>query len=157
MAVPKEWTDTWNLFDERRSGAVSQTDLRHILRSLGRRYTEAEFTELFAGLPDPVPQPDFVALMRRPYAGPSEDDLRTALRAFDATGSGRLRLAELVTLLTSLGEKMGEAEVRQLLAEVRTDEEGRVEIEELVRFLCTPVPSITPDIAELQKQLADSA
>ncbi|KAF8280993.1 calmodulin [Trypanosoma cruzi] len=157
MAVPKEWTDTWNLFDERKTGTVSQTDAKHIIRSLGRRYTEAEFNELLQGVPDPVPYQSFVDLMQKPYTGPSEDDLRTALRAFDATDSGRLKLSELITLLTSLGEKMPEHEVKQLLAEVRTDEEGRVEIDDLVRFLCTPVPSMTPDIAELQKQLAETS
>ncbi|KEG05615.1 calmodulin [Trypanosoma grayi] len=157
MAVPKEWTDTWNLFDERKTGSVSQTDVKHIIRSLGRRYTEAEFNELLHGIPDPVPYQSFVTLMQKPYNGPSEDDLRTALRAFDASDSGRLKLSELITLLTSLGEKMPEHEVKQLLAEVRTDDEGRVEIDELVRFLCTPVPTMTPDIAELQKQLATTA
>lgn len=155
MAVPKEWTDTWNLFDERKTGSVTHTDVKHIIRSLGRRYTEAEFNELLQGLPDPVPYQGFVAIMQKPYSGPSEDDLRTALCAFDGSNSGRLKLSELITLLTSLGEKMPEHEVKQLLAEVKTDEEGRAEIEELVRFLCTPVPSITPDIAELQKQLAN--
>ncbi|KAK7196078.1 calmodulin-like protein [Novymonas esmeraldas] len=152
-AAPQEWTSTWNLFDERNTGSVSHTDLKHILRSLGRRYTEAEFNDLLRPLPNPASYDTFVKLMQQPYAGPTEDDLVTALRAFDVGDSGRLKLSELITLLTTLGEKMPEADVRQLLAEVPTDDKGRVRIDELATYLCTPVPTTTPDIIELQKQL----
>jgi Ca2+-binding EF-hand superfamily protein len=152
----KEWIDTWNLFDEKKSGAVSKTDFKHIVRSLGRKYTEAEFNDLMKDLGDPITQDRFIEFMKKPYSGPTEDDLRTALQAFDGTDSGMLKLSELTTLLTSLGEKMPEAEVKQLLSEVRVDGEGRVSIDEFAKFLCTPVPSMTPDIAELQKQLAQS-
>ncbi|KPI83734.1 calmodulin-like protein [Leptomonas seymouri] len=151
--VPHEWTSTWNLFDERHTGSVSHTDLKHILRSLGRRYTEAEFNDLLRPLPNPAPFDAFVKLMQQPYTGPTEEDLITALRAFDVGDSGSLKLAELITLLTTLGEKMPQADVRQLLAEVPTDEKGRVRIDELATYLCTPVPTTTPDIVELQRQL----
>lgn len=152
-AIPKEWVQTWNLFDERKSGSVSQTDLKHILRSLGRRYTEGEFREMLSDLPEKVTYEVFLSLMQQPYTGPTEEDLVTALRAFDANDSGSLLLSELITLLTSLGEKMPEAEVSQLLSEVVVDEDGRVSIDELSRFLCSPVPNVTPDILELQRQL----
>lgn len=150
----KEWTDTWNLFDEKKTGAVSRTDFKHIVRSLGRKYTEAEFADYMKDMDDPVRYEAFVEFMKKPYSGPNEDDLKTALQAFDGTDSGMIRVAELTTLLTTLGEKMPEAEVKQLLAEVKVDAEGRVSIEEFAKFLCTPVPSMTPNIAELQKQLA---
>lgn len=151
--IPKEWTQTWNLFDEHKSGSISQVDLKHVLRSLGRRYTEGEFKDILSNLPEKVPYDAFISLMQQPYTGPTEEDLVTALRAFDSNDSGSLQLSELITLLTSLGEKMPEAEVTQLLSEVEVDEEGLVPIEELSRFLCTPVPNMTPDILELQRQL----
>ena len=156
MSGIKEWTDTWNLFDEKKSGSVSKTDFKHIVRSLGRKYTEAEFSDLMKDLGEPISYDHFIEFMKKPYSGPTEDDLRTALQAFDGTDSGLLKLNDLITLLTSLGEKMPEAEVKQLLAEVKTDAEGRVTIEDLTKFLCTPVPSMTPNIAELQRQLASS-
>eukprot|EP00658_Telonema_sp_P-2_P018122 TRINITY_DN17107_c0_g1_i1.p1 TRINITY_DN17107_c0_g1~~TRINITY_DN17107_c0_g1_i1.p1 ORF type:complete len:165 (+),score=68.24 TRINITY_DN17107_c0_g1_i1:205-699(+) len=152
----KEWTDTWNLFDEKKSGSVNKTDFKHIARSLGRKYTEAEFADQMADLGDPIRFEAFVEFMKKPYSGPSEEDLKTALQAFDGNDSGVLKLSELTTLLTSLGEKMPEADVKQLLAEVKVDDNGCVSIEEFTKFLCTPVPSMTPNIAELQKQLADN-
>jgi Ca2+-binding EF-hand superfamily protein len=153
--IPKEWSDTWYLFDEKRTQQVTPGDFKHIARSLGRKYTEAEFADLMRDFGTAVRFEQFVEFMRKPYSGPTEEDLRTALQAFDGTDSGFLRLTELTTLLTQLGEKMPETEVRQLLAEVKTDADGRVSIEDFVKFLCTPVPSITPNIAELQKALQD--
>eukprot|EP00744_Colponema_vietnamica_P010323 GILI01014604.1.p1 GENE.GILI01014604.1~~GILI01014604.1.p1 ORF type:complete len:156 (-),score=53.42 GILI01014604.1:111-578(-) len=150
----KEWTDTWNLFDERKAGTVSKVDFKHIVRSLGRKYTEAEFADQMKEMGDPIRFDSFVEFMKKPYSGPTEEDLKTALQAFDGSDSGVLKLSELTTLLTSLGEKMPEADVKQLLAEVKVDSNGCVSIEEFAKFLCTPVPSMTPNIAELQKQLA---
>ena len=150
----KEWTDTWNLFDEKKTGAVSRTDFKHVVRSLGRKYTEAEFADHMKDMGDPIRYETFVEFMKKPYSGPTEDDLRTALQAFDGTDSGMIKITELTTLLTTLGEKMPEAEVKQLLSEVKTDAEGRVLIDDFAKFLCTPVPSMTPNIAELQKQLS---
>nr|CCC92814.1 unnamed protein product [Trypanosoma congolense IL3000] len=155
MSFPKEWNDTWNLFDEHRTGCVSHIDVKHIIRSLGRRYTEAEFNELLHNVPDPAPYQSFIEIMQKPYNGPTEDDLRTALRAFDGNDSGQLKLSELIALLTSLGEKMLESEVKQLMAEVHTNEDGYVDIDDLTRFLCTALPTTQPDIDELQKQLAN--
>jgi calmodulin len=154
MSTEKEWMDTWNLFDEKKTGTVSKVDFKHIVRSLGRKYTEAEFADHMKDMGDPIKVKDFIEFMKKPYSGPTEEDLRTALQAFDGTDSGMLKLSELTTLLTTLGEKMPEAEVKQLLAEVKTDADGRVSIDDFAKFLCTPVPSMTPNIAELQKQLA---
>lgn len=151
--APAEWVNTWNLFADQQGGSVSQTDLKHIMRCLGRRHTEAEFRDLLRTLPEPVPYTAFLVLMRQPYHGPTEDDLLTALRAFDGGGSGRLRLSELITLLSSLGEKMPEGDVRMLLSELKTDAEGTVSIDELASFLSTPVPTTTPEIIELQRRL----
>eukprot|EP00758_Cryptobia_borreli_P004420 Tbor_TRINITY_DN4361_c0_g3::TRINITY_DN4361_c0_g3_i1::g.7782::m.7782/K02183/CALM; calmodulin len=150
----KEWTDVWNLFDEKKTGMVSKGDFKHIVRSLGRKYTEAEFSDHMKDLGDLIKFDSFVEFMKRPYSGPTEEDLRTALQAFDTNDTGSLKLTELTTLLTSLGEKMPEADVKQLLSGVAVDENGCVSIEDFTRFLCTPVPSMTPNIAELQKQLA---
>ena len=156
MAQNKDWTDTWNLFDEKKSGSVTKTDFKHIVRSLGRKYTEAEFNDMMKDLGDPIRFESFIEFMKRPYSGPTEDDLRTALQAFDGSDSGMLKLSEITTLLTSLGEKMAENDVKQLLSEVKTDSEGRVSIDDFAKFLCTPVPSMTPNIADLQKQLAQN-
>ncbi|EPY32057.1 calmodulin [Strigomonas culicis] len=156
-SLPADWVALWDVFDEHRSGALPQVDVGHIMRSLGRRHTEAEFRELLQPLPQPVPFDAFVGLMRQPYNGPTEEDLRIALQAFDVGGTGRLKVGELATLLTTLGEKMAETDVRQILGDVPVDAHGCVGVSELVRFLTAPVAAATPEMAELQRQLAREA
>jgi len=157
MSSQKEWQDTWYLFDEKRTGTVSRTDFKHIARSLGRKHTEAEFNDHMKDFGEVVKMEQFLEFMNKPYKGPTEEDLRVALQAFDGSETGMLKLSELSNLLTTLGEKMSESEVKMLLSEVKTDAEGRVSIEDFVAFLCTPVPAMTPNIQELQKQLASTS
>ena len=96
---------------------------------------------------------EFVNFMKQPYEGPTQQDLLTALQAFDGNETGFLKHSEIVSLLTTLGEKMSESEVKQLMSEVKTDDQGRISIEEFAKYLNEPVPSMTPNIEELQKQL----
>ncbi|KAJ9448605.1 Calmodulin [Diplonema papillatum] len=154
MSSEAEWKETWYLFDEKRSGQVSKSDFIHIVRSLGRKYTEVEIQEKTSHLGDVVKLEEFVKFMSEPYEGPTEQDLLTALQAFDGNETGYLKHSEIVSLLTTLGEKMSEAEVKQLMAEVKTDDQGRVSIAEFAKYLTEPVPTMTPNIEELQKQLA---
>ena len=103
---------------------------------------------------DTVTLDEMLAFMKQPYEGPSQQDLLTALQAFDGNETGFLKHSEIVTLLTTLGEKMSEAEVKQLMAEVKTDDQQRVSIQDFAKYLTEPVPSMAPNIEELQKQLS---
>lgn len=152
--VPKEWKCMWTLFDENRTGYLYKVDVKHIMRGLQRRYTEAEFDDVLSRLPEPVPFESFVKIMKEPYYGPTDEDLESALHVLDTNNTGMLKVSELVLALSSLGEKMPEAEVRQLFADVTTDERGYAPIDEIAHFLCTPVPCITPEIEELQEKLS---
>eukprot|EP00992_Anisonema_acinus_P009804 TRINITY_DN6003_c0_g1_i1.p1 TRINITY_DN6003_c0_g1~~TRINITY_DN6003_c0_g1_i1.p1 ORF type:complete len:156 (-),score=37.71 TRINITY_DN6003_c0_g1_i1:73-540(-) len=153
MSTEAEWKETWYLFDDKKTDKVSKKDFVHIIRSLGRKHTEAEIAEITKPMGDPVTMEEFLAYMKKPYEGPTQQDLLTALQAFDGNDSGYLKQSELVSLLTTLGEKMSEEEVHQIMKDVKVDDEGRVNIEEFAKYLCTPVPSMTPNIEELQKQL----
>eukprot|EP00999_Lentomonas_sp_LEN2_P001053 NODE_2056_length_662_cov_102.818692_g2006_i0.p1 GENE.NODE_2056_length_662_cov_102.818692_g2006_i0~~NODE_2056_length_662_cov_102.818692_g2006_i0.p1 ORF type:complete len:156 (+),score=43.12 NODE_2056_length_662_cov_102.818692_g2006_i0:102-569(+) len=154
MSTEAEWRETWYLFDDKKTDKVSKADFVHIIRALGRKHTEAEITEICKDLGDPVSLDEFMAYMRKPYNGPTNQDLLQALQAFDGNDSGYLKQTELVSLLTTLGEKMSEEEVQQVMKDVPVDDDGKINIEEFTKYLCTPVPSMTPNIEELQKQLA---
>ena len=148
-----EWKETWYLFDEKKTDRVSKSDFVHIIRSLGRKHTEQEISEITKPFGDSVTMQQFLEHMRKPYTGPTEDDLRAALAAFEGSDSGFLKQQEFVSLVTTLGEKMADDEVQQIMNEVEVDSEGRVSIDKFVKFLCAPVPSMMPNIEELQRQM----
>lgn len=54
------------------------------------------------------------------------DDLRAAFRVFDKDGSGSLSATELRGVLTSMGEKMTDEEVDEMLAEADLDGDGKI-------------------------------
>jgi Ca2+-binding EF-hand superfamily protein len=153
MATEADWKETWYLFDDKKTDKVPKSDFVHIIRALGRKHTEAEIAEICKDLSDPVSLDEFLKYMRTPYNGPTQQDLMQALQAFDGNDSGFLKQTELVSLLTTLGEKMTEEEVQQVMKDAPM-EDDKINIEQFAKYLCTPVPSMTPNIEELQKQLA---
>lgn len=139
MASEAEWKETWYLFDEKKTDRVPKGDFVHIIRSLGRKHTEAEIAEITKEFGDSVTMDQFLTYMRKPYTGPTEDDLRAALQAFDGSDSGYLKAAEITSLLVTLGEKMSDAEVAQIMKEVEVDAEGRVKIDDFVKVRFRPL------------------
>ena len=64
----------------------------------------------------------------------TEEDFIEGLRVFDKDGSGMINSAELRHLLTTLGERLTDEEVEQLLSGLE-DKHGNVNYEEFVRML----------------------
>lgn len=62
------------------------------------------------------------------------EDFIEGLRHFDKDGSGYISSAELRHLLTTLGEKLTDDEVEQLLAG-QEDSQGNVHYEDFVRLI----------------------
>lgn len=62
------------------------------------------------------------------------DDFIEGLRHFDKDASGFISSAELRHLLTTLGEKLSDEEVEQLLSS-QEDSQGNVNYEEFVRMV----------------------
>ena len=143
----------WYVFDSQKEDQVSKADFIHIVRALGRMYSEEEITARTAALPDPVPLADFLTFMREPYTAPAQKELWEALD-FLGGRTGFVQQSDLLTFLTSLGEQLSRDEAQQVLNNVKVDDDGRISVDELCRYLYTPVPSMMPQINELQKQLA---
>lgn len=67
-------------------------------------------------------------------SGDTADDFIEGLRHFDKDASGFISSAELRHLLTTLGEKLSDEEVEQLLVN-QEDSQGNVNYEEFVRMV----------------------
>lgn len=64
-----------------------------------------------------------------------ERETREAFQAFDREGEGTLLAVELRHILTSLGDKLTEEEVDELLDEVDMDTQGRVDYVKLAKVI----------------------
>ena len=64
-----------------------------------------------------------------------EDEIREAFRVFDKDGNGYISAAELRHVMTSLGEKLTEEEVEEMIIEADTDGDGQLNYEGLLDCL----------------------
>ncbi|KAA1133730.1 hypothetical protein PGTUg99_004032 [Puccinia graminis f. sp. tritici] len=117
-ASEAETKEAFALFDKKGTGTISRESLGDLLRALGQNPTQAEVAELAASAPHDIDFATFSAILNRPGgfspAGTAEDFIR-GFRVFDKAGNGYIGAGELRYVLTSLGEKLSDEEVDELM------------------------------------------
>jgi len=134
-----ECQETFNLFDNRGDGKINVCQLGDVLRALGQNPTEADVLKV-SGSQKPdyrISFDEFLPILQSiNKAKPTDtaEDFIEGLRHFDKDGNGFISSAELRHLLTTLGEKLSDDEVEQLLAG-QEDSQGNVHYEDFVRMV----------------------
>lgn len=109
------------------------------LRALGQNPTESDVKKCTNQLKadDRISFEVFLPIYQaisKARSGDTADDFIEGLRHFDKDASGFISTAELRHLLTTLGEKLTDDEVEQLLVN-QEDSQGNVNYEEFVRMI----------------------
>ena len=135
----EELKDAFNLYDMVGDGMIESANLGAVLRAVGENPTEAEVRKAVQ-LVDPdknkrISFEEFVPVLmsvrsRRTKA--NTDDFIDSLKVFDNDSSGLITSGELRHVLTSLGEKISDAEYDVLLQGLE-DNQGQVNYEEFVK------------------------
>ncbi|XP_014283266.1 myosin-2 essential light chain isoform X1 [Halyomorpha halys] len=139
MTSVEEFQEAFQLFDSRGDNKIHVNQIGDALRALGQNPTESEvkrFTHQHK--PDErisfeVFLPIYQAISKARTSDTAEDFIE-GLRHFDKDGNGFITSAELRHLLTTLGEKLTDEEVEQLLAG-QEDSQGNVNYEEFVHMV----------------------
>ncbi|EPB76202.1 EF hand [Ancylostoma ceylanicum] len=124
-------------FDSRGDEKISVQQVGDVLRALGQNPTEAEISrccgsyekEARLSFEDFVPIFQSVSKNREKH---TVEEFVEGLSHFDKEGNGLINVAELRHLLTTLGERLSDEEVDQLLAG-HNDSHGNVNIADFVR------------------------
>ncbi|KAK9379491.1 uncharacterized protein V2V93DRAFT_373934 [Kockiozyma suomiensis] len=137
-ATNKAYQNAFALFDKRGTGKVSIQALGDLLRACGQNPTLAEIDELEESVGGDFDFETFLQVLNRPDgfrpAGEPEDYVR-GFQVFDKDKSGLIGVGELRYILTSLGEKLSNDEVDELLKNVSVTKDGNVNYTDFVRMI----------------------
>ncbi|CAF1363485.1 unnamed protein product [Adineta ricciae] len=133
-----EIREVFNLYDDRGDNQIPKHYLGEATRALGLNPTEREIRSILADLQRVERlsmeqfQVIFDRLSRQQEYVASAEEFNDALRVFDKDGSGLIPAAELRHLLTTLGERLTDDEVEQLIGDFE-DKNGMVNYEDFVK------------------------
>jgi len=126
------------IFDKDDSGKISHQEMMGVLRLLGTNPTNGELEDIIRGID--LNQDGFIDFLefarvwwvreQQNIEADFDIELELAFKVFDTDGSGVITREELRDKLTTLGEKLTEEEVEELLAEADTDNSGTISFEE---------------------------
>ncbi|GAA5938437.1 hypothetical protein JCM10213_003294 [Rhodosporidiobolus nylandii] len=125
-----EAKEAFALFDKRGAGTIPAASLGDVLRALGQNPTQREVGELAAqGGGGDIDYQTFLQILNRPGgfdpAGTADEFIR-GFQVFDKDGNGFIGQGELKYVLTSLGEKLTDDEVDELLKGVKVTPDGNI-------------------------------
>ncbi|OWF37728.1 calmodulin-A-like isoform X2 [Mizuhopecten yessoensis] len=138
-----EFKEAFSLFDKDGDGTITSKELGTVMRSLGQHPTESDLKDMVNEVDTDgngtIDFPEFLAMMVNQLQGASNDEeLREAFRVFDKDGNGLISAAELRHVMISLGEKLTEEEVDEMIKEADMNGDGQIDYDEFVKMMLGP-------------------
>jgi len=135
-----EIKDCFTLYDNDSDGKISCDKLGTVIRSLGQNPTEAEVDDMVRNMirGPSFGMPELVQVMARCRGETRNrpDEIRESFSVFDRDGTGRISMAELKHVMTTVGEKLSDQEVDAMIREIDVDRDGQIIYEDLVSLMC---------------------
>ncbi len=138
----KEYRDAFDMFDRDRDGVVTSRELASVIKSVIRDIGDVEIKQMIQEVDidgnGVIDFEEFVVMMnRRNKETDAEDDVINAFRVFDSDADGIISSTELRHIMTTLGDKLNDAEVDEMIREADVDNNGLIYYEEFVRMMMT--------------------
>ena len=136
----EELREYFDMFDRDGDGLVNKIDLGNILRCIGYEQNEQDIIEWISEFDEDgdkkINFEEFISLMIRYLIGNDvEDELIEAFKIFDKGGNGMITVNELKHVMMTLGEKLPEEEVDEMIKEADPNNEGIIQYSEFAKVL----------------------
>jgi len=140
QAIVKELHDAFFLFDFDGDKKITTREVAAAVRSVGLNPTEAEMKLVMSdvdGIGGTVDVPTLCQIITKRVKDlkTTPDELKEAFLVFDKQGTGTISVHDLKISLTTLGERLKDEELEELIREVDQDGEGMVRIDDVVKIL----------------------
>jgi len=137
-----EYKEVFMLFDKDEDGVLSFPELAVVMKSLGQRPSDEELLKMVRDVSeDPVYHTiefnEFLQLLsKQQRSGTNYDSLKDAFSIFDKDDDGYIPVNEMRDILQSLGDKMTDQELDEMMAAADSDHDGFINYEDFVTVLC---------------------
>jgi len=138
-----DFKEAFGLFDKDKDGQISKAELKAVFQALGQKPTDQEISDMVREVDSTkkgtINFNDFVNMMARRKRDPDdEDDVQQAFRLFDQDKDGFISPAELRAVLASLGEKVSDSELADIIRDADKDKDGKLNFQEFVGMMNRP-------------------
>ncbi|XP_033763698.1 calmodulin-A-like [Pecten maximus] len=138
-----EFKEAFSLFDKDGDGTITSKELGTVMRSLGQHPTESDLKDMINEVDTDgngtIDFPEFLSMMARQVRDGNEDEeLVEAFRVFDKDGNGFISASELRHVMLSLGEKLTDEEVDEMIKEADSNGDEQIDYNEFVSIMLKP-------------------
>jgi len=130
--------ECFTLVDLDGDGQIKTEEIGKVFRMMGQNPTQAELNDVLMEM-EGTETIDFnevcVHLARKNKEADAEEEFKEAFRVFDKDGNGFTSAAEMRHILTTLGEKMTDDEVEEMMQMAEIDGDGQINYEEYVKTM----------------------
>jgi len=135
-----EFKEAFSLFDKDGDGTINTEELGNTMRSLGQNPTEAELQdmvdEIDADGNGAIDFPEFLTMMaHKSNDSDCGEEMKQVFGVFDKDGDGCINHAELKCVMESLGERLTDEEVDEMLREADDNGDGQINYDEFMRMM----------------------
>jgi calmodulin len=135
-----EFKEAFDLFDKNADGRIPTKELGTIMRALGPNPSDSELQDMIdevdADNTGSIDFTEFLTMMvRKTKETDSEEEIKEAFKIFDRDDSGFISAADLRQVMTSLGEKLTDDEIDEMIRETDQDGDGRIGYNEFVQLM----------------------
>nr|KAG5691101.1 hypothetical protein BaRGS_027605 [Batillaria attramentaria] len=138
-----ELKQAFAMFEKAGKGRIQARDLGELLRCLGWNPSEQDLEEarheLEVTARGTITFADVEAYVARRggiyYGNNAEEDILVAFQVLDRSGSGKIEVEEFRHFMTTMGERMSNEEVEDLLKSAKRDGKEFIEYKDLMRAM----------------------
>ena len=136
----KELKEAFTMFDRDKDGLINYNELGNVLKSQGFSPTNQELLEMIADVDenedDKINFEEFLILMHsRLKKADIENELNEAFSVYDKNGSGIISIREFKKIMNSLGDKICEEEINEIIQKIDTKNRGYINYKDLTKII----------------------